>query len=242
MPLAVTFRRRRGREAVMVVLTERCIQRVSCVADGSTFIAGIEIPSTDQVFLAIVGVHIPLGLVAVVTDAIAMLSNKGRGRHSTFGTIYFWCLLAITVSATLLSIMRWAEDFHLFAFGAAAFVCAWLGRVAVRRDRVRLHVPIAAHTPNVPRHPAHRSALPAGAAQRRGRRCVERPWANHRADQERGRREQEVMPTKLRSFDGHSTDHKCRFDRYYQEHSSTIVDGALCYAAPRWRPADRRRG
>jgi uncharacterized membrane protein len=110
------------------------------VADGSTFIAGIEIPSTDPVFLAIVGVHIPLGLVAVVTGAIAMLSNKGRGHHSTFGTIYFWCLLAITVSATLLSIMRWAEDFHLFAFGAAAFVCAWLARVAVRRDRIRLHL------------------------------------------------------------------------------------------------------
>jgi uncharacterized membrane protein len=110
------------------------------VADGSTLIAGIEIPSTDPIFLAIVGVHIPLGLAAVVTGAIAMLSNKGRGRHSTFGTIYFWCLLAITVSATLLSIMRWAEDFHLFALGAAAFVCAWLGRLAVRRDWIRLHL------------------------------------------------------------------------------------------------------
>ena len=94
----------------------------------------------DPVFLAIVGVHIPLGLVAVVIGAIAMLSNKGRGRHSTFGTIYFWCLFAITVSATLLSIMRWAEDFHLFALGAAAFVCAWLGRLAVRRHWIRLHL------------------------------------------------------------------------------------------------------
>jgi uncharacterized membrane protein len=110
------------------------------MADGSTLAAGIEIPSSDPVFLAIVGVHIPLGLVAVVTGAIAMLSNKGRGRHSTFGTIYFWCLLAITVSATLLSIMRWAEDFHLFALGAAAFVCSWLGRLAVRRHWIRLHL------------------------------------------------------------------------------------------------------
>lgn len=110
------------------------------MADGSTLIAGIEIPSTDPVFLVIVGIHMPLGLVAVVAGAIAMLSNKGRGRHSTFGTIYFWCLFAITASATLLSIMRWAEDFHLFALGAAAFGCAWLGRFAVRRHWIRLHL------------------------------------------------------------------------------------------------------
>jgi hypothetical protein len=118
------------------------------MVDGSTLIAGIEIPSTDPVFLAIVAVHIPLGLITVVTGAIAMLSNKGRGRHSTFGTIYFWCLLAITVSATLLSIMRWAEDFHLFALGAGAFVCAWLGRLAVRRYWIRLHAVWVRHTPS----------------------------------------------------------------------------------------------
>jgi hypothetical protein len=53
------------------------------MADGSTLIAGIEIPSTDPVFLAIVGVHIPLGLVAVVAGAIAMLSDKGRGETNS---------------------------------------------------------------------------------------------------------------------------------------------------------------
>jgi hypothetical protein len=110
------------------------------MADGTTLIAGIEVPSTDPFFLAIVAIHVPLGLIAVVTGALAMSSNKARGRHSTFGTIYFWCLFAIAVSATLLSIMRWAEDFHLFAFGAAAFVCAWLGRLAIRRHRIRLHL------------------------------------------------------------------------------------------------------
>jgi uncharacterized membrane protein len=110
------------------------------MSDGSTVIAGIEVPSTDPVFLAIVGIHIPLGLLCVVTGAIAMLSNKGRGRHTTFGTVYFWCLFAVAVSATLLSIMRWPEDYHLFALGASAFGCAWLGRLAIRRHRVRLHL------------------------------------------------------------------------------------------------------
>ena len=70
---------------------------------GSTTIGGIVIPSTDPVFVGVVvGVHIPLGIACVVTGASAMLSRKGRGRHSRFGTIFFWCLLALFVSATIL--------------------------------------------------------------------------------------------------------------------------------------------
>ena len=50
----------------------------------TTVVAGIEIPSTDPVFLtAIFAVHIPLGLACVGTGAIAMLSEKRRGRHSS---------------------------------------------------------------------------------------------------------------------------------------------------------------
>jgi hypothetical protein len=42
------------------------------MGDGITDIAGIEIPSTNPVFLAVVGIHILLGLACVVTGAIAM--------------------------------------------------------------------------------------------------------------------------------------------------------------------------
>jgi hypothetical protein len=55
---------------------------------GSTTLAGIEIPSTDPVFLAVVGIHISLGLTCVILGALAMLSTKRRGRHSRFGTAY----------------------------------------------------------------------------------------------------------------------------------------------------------
>src|SRR5262245_27427147 len=57
--------------------------------EGTTIVLGIPIPSTDAVFLAIIGVHVLFGLAAVITGALAMLSKKGRGRHSNFGTIYF---------------------------------------------------------------------------------------------------------------------------------------------------------
>lgn len=111
---------------------------------GSTIVAGIEIPSTDPVFLAVVlAAHIPLGLACVAIGAIAMLSAKRRGRHSTLGTIYFWCLLALFASATFLSLMRWSENYHLFILGLISFGCAWTGRAALRhrwRHWVRLHI------------------------------------------------------------------------------------------------------
>jgi hypothetical protein len=100
----------------------------------STVILGIEIPSTGPVFIAvIVGVHIPLGLACVVAGAVAMLSEKRRGRHSTAGKFYYWCLLALFASMTFLSVMRWAENYHLFILGTLSFASAWFGRRALRQ-------------------------------------------------------------------------------------------------------------
>src|SRR6476646_5269326 len=50
--------------------------------ESTTVVLGIPIPSTDPLFLAIVGVHVLFGLAVVTAGVIAMLSNKGRGRHS----------------------------------------------------------------------------------------------------------------------------------------------------------------
>jgi hypothetical protein len=112
---------------------------------GDTIVvAGLEIPSADPVFLAVIfGVHIPLGLACVVIGAAAMFSQKRRGRHSKLGTIYFWCLLSLFASSTYLSIMRWADNYHLFLLGAMSFASAWMGRTALRRRWpywVRLHI------------------------------------------------------------------------------------------------------
>jgi hypothetical protein len=111
---------------------------------GTTIVAGIEVPSIDPVFVLIVfGVHIPLGVVCVAAGAFAMLARKGRGRHSVAGTLYYWSLLALFISAAALAVMRWTENYHLFVLGLLAFVTAWLGRAAVRdrgRNWVRLHI------------------------------------------------------------------------------------------------------
>lgn len=114
------------------------------MADGTTIVAAIQIPSTSPLFLTIVGFHILLGLICVVTGFAAMMSPKGRGRHSRFGTLYYWCLSALFASATALSVMRWAENYHLFILGALSFATALLGRAAIRQPppgrRLGLHV------------------------------------------------------------------------------------------------------
>jgi hypothetical protein len=113
------------------------------MADGITDIAGIEIPSTNPVFLTVVGIHILLGLACVITGAIAMLSEKRRGRHPSNGTIYFWCLAGVFLTMTGLASVRWTQDYHLFILGALSFAAAYLGREA-RRNRwrhwIRLHI------------------------------------------------------------------------------------------------------
>jgi hypothetical protein len=110
---------------------------------ASTTVAGIEIPSSDPAFLAIVAVHVLFGLACTITGIIAMLSPKRSGRHPWFGTIYYSCLWGVFVTASALAAVRWAEDFHLFFLGALAITVAYLGRKARRKrwsNWVKLHV------------------------------------------------------------------------------------------------------
>lgn len=113
------------------------------MTNGVSVIAGLPIPSTSPVFLAAVGVHVLAGVTCVVGGAVGMLSRKGRGRHSTFGTLYFWSLVAVFVLSTGLAIVRLTEDWPLFILGSLAMASAWFGRTAMRRrwpSFVRLHI------------------------------------------------------------------------------------------------------
>ncbi len=113
------------------------------MTDGVTVVAGLPIPSTSPVFLAVVAFHVVAGLACVVSGAVAMLSRKGRGRHSKAGTIYFAGLIALFVSSAFLAAVRWAEDYPLFVLAAAAMASAYVGRWAMRRlgsGRTRLHI------------------------------------------------------------------------------------------------------
>jgi hypothetical protein len=111
--------------------------------DGITKIAGIEIPSTSLAFLTVVGMHVLLGLACVITGAVAMFSQKRAGRHPRNGTIYFWCLAGVFLTASSLAAVRWAQDYHLFVLAALSFGAACFGRQARRRrwrHWARLHI------------------------------------------------------------------------------------------------------
>ena len=111
--------------------------------DDATIVFGVPVPSTDPGFLAVVRFHILVGVACVVAGLVAMLSRKGRGRHSTSGTLYYWCLVVLVVSATGLSVVRWAENHHLFTLGILSLFAATVGRTALRqrwRCRVKVHI------------------------------------------------------------------------------------------------------
>lgn len=110
---------------------------------STTIVFGVPVPSVDPTFLAMVRFHIGVGIVVVVAGAIAMLSYKGRGRHSTAGTVYYWSLAILVATVTALSAMRWVENYHLFLLGTLSFVAATMGRTALRQRwpyGVRLHI------------------------------------------------------------------------------------------------------
>lgn len=113
------------------------------MASDTTIVFGVPVPSVDPVFLAVVRFHIVVGAACVAAGVIAMLSHKGRGRHSKFGTIYYWCLAVVVASATVLSMVRWAENYHLFFLGALSLMAATVARTALRqrwRNWVGLHI------------------------------------------------------------------------------------------------------
>lgn len=113
------------------------------MASDTTIVFGVPVPSVDPVFLAVVRSHIVVGIACVAAGVVAMLSHKRRGRHSTLGTLYYWCLAVVVASATALSVVRWAENYHLFFLGALSLTAATVARTALRRrwrSWVGLHI------------------------------------------------------------------------------------------------------
>jgi len=104
---------------------------------------GITVPCDSSIFLAVLAIHIPLGIVCVLAGLVALLSKKQPGRHPKFGTIYYWSLSGVFASASVLAGLRWAEDYHLFILGALSFTAALFGRMARQQcwnGWVRLHI------------------------------------------------------------------------------------------------------
>jgi hypothetical protein len=96
-------------------------------------ILGVEVGSSAPLFVAVLAVHVPAGLVAVVTGAGAAVSRRGGARHVRFGRWYYRAVVVVFATATVLAVLRWRQDWHLFALGAVAFVAGTAGVLARHR-------------------------------------------------------------------------------------------------------------
>ena len=113
------------------------------MSEDPIIIAGIPIPFHNPVLLAILAVHVAAGLAGVISGILAMVNKKGPGRHSSFGLLYYRCLLVMFVTALILAVTRSTEDYYLAIFAILAFAAASQGRAALhgdRRFRIKMHI------------------------------------------------------------------------------------------------------
>ena len=113
------------------------------MTDQSIVILGIPIPSSSPFFLITLAVHVMAGLICVIAGGVAMLSPKRAGRHPSAGAIYYWSLVVVFASMTVLSVMRWPHDTHLLVLGILSLAAGFIGRAARRQlwtGWTRIHI------------------------------------------------------------------------------------------------------
>lgn len=98
-------------------------------------VLGLQLPRMGPAFYLVLAVHVPAGLVAVVSGATAALSRKGSPRHMRAGLRYFRSLVIVVLTAAMLAAMRWREDFHLLVIGLVALIAAGRGHLSRHRHR-----------------------------------------------------------------------------------------------------------
>jgi hypothetical protein len=96
-------------------------------------VPAIAIAADGVIFTGALACHITAGLTCVVTGVLATTAAKRPGRHARAGTIYFWSLAVVVASATVMALLRLAEDWHLLLIAVAAFTAGTLGYLARRR-------------------------------------------------------------------------------------------------------------
>ena len=110
--------------------------------DKETILFGIPVPSDDKLFLTIVGIHILLGIICVLSGFVSMISKKGGRLHRAGGKVYYWGLMLVFITVVPLSIIRWPFNNHLFVLGGLSLFSAYFGRRLAHNQRTgwtRLH-------------------------------------------------------------------------------------------------------
>jgi hypothetical protein len=85
----------------------------------------------DAAMLAVIGLHVGCGIVAVACGAGAMLTRKGGHRHRRLGRAHLLALTVLGTTAPVLAATDWAHRWHLVLLGGLALASAAAGYCAV---------------------------------------------------------------------------------------------------------------
>jgi hypothetical protein len=102
----------------------------------ATNIGGLQVPDAGPVFFAALAVHVAAATTCVISGALAATARKRPGRHPRAGEVYLYGIAVVFVSATVMAVIRWRHDAHLFVIALVAVTLAFLGW-QVRRRRPR---------------------------------------------------------------------------------------------------------
>lgn len=98
-------------------------------------IGGLRVPDAGPVFLATLLVHVASAVTCGIAGALAATARKQPGRHTRSGVVYLYGMAVVYVTATVLAVQRWRQDWHLFLIATVAFGLAIAGWWAHRRHR-----------------------------------------------------------------------------------------------------------
>jgi hypothetical protein len=93
---------------------------------------GFLIPSDNPLFLTILAIHVLAALTCVIAGIAAMLAKKQAGIHPRSGAVYYLFLWIVFITATIIAIARWKEDYPLFFLGLLSMSSAFIGRKALK--------------------------------------------------------------------------------------------------------------
>jgi len=114
-------------------------------------------PSVDSpAFLALLGVHILAGLVALATGLVAIVTTKGGRRHNAAGRLYVLTMAGVVTTAVPLAI--WVRNWFLLAIAVFSGYLVFGGYRVIQRRRASLTGPTARD------YAGHWTMLAAGAA------------------------------------------------------------------------------
>jgi uncharacterized membrane protein len=69
--------------------------------------------------------HIAVGIIALITGAMAIFTKKGKGKHRSSGKIYFWAMTLVFITGLIVAGYR--TNTFLFMISFLSYYCVFAG-------------------------------------------------------------------------------------------------------------------